>query len=121
MSSQDVVTHVKEWVRIDNTIKSHNTEIKTLRERRNKLTAKIDQHFQAQNQDAVTIEITDGKLKYGETKSIQPITLKLVEQCLNDVLRDETTVHKCMTEIRDRRSVKYTRDIKRTYKCKDDE
>lgn len=115
MESFDVTDSIKKWVSIDNRIKEQNSIVKALREERDSVRTSLDNYFQNENQNNVTIQITDGKLRYCETKQTSPLTLKYVEECLNDVLQNETVVQQCMQHIKTNRSVKVVRDIKRTY------
>lgn len=115
MAHNEVSDSIKEWVEIDNRIKEQNNIMKRLREQRNSLTSKIDTYFKGINENKVTIQITDGKLRYHETKTTAPLTLKYVEDCLNDVLQNDTAVYHCMQHIKSNRSIKVVRDITRTY------
>ena len=61
------------------------------------------------------VSISDGKLKFVNTKQTSPLTLKFVEECLAKCIKSEDQVNQIMTYIKDSREVKYVPDIKRYY------
>ena len=74
MSFED---NIKKWVQLDNQIKLYNDRIKSLREQKSELTENL---FSAQENDYenAVIQITDGKLKFSNTK-VQTLTFKYIE------------------------------------------
>ena len=59
---------VKNWVMIDNKIKQESENIKGLRKKRNHLTSKIFSYAEENNLENAVIEISDGKLKFQQSK-----------------------------------------------------
>lgn len=106
---------IKEWVSIDNKIKSLNDELKLLRQSKTEVSEKINTYVDDNHLDASTISISDGRLKFVETKQIQPISIKFVEKCLGECIDDESSVEQIMTYIKDSREYKTNKDIKRYY------
>ena len=72
---------IKQWVSIDNQMKTLNEELRRLRQERNDISDKINIYVDENQLEASTISISDGRLKFQETKQIQTITLKFVEKC----------------------------------------
>ena len=60
-----------------------------------------------------TIQITDGKLKFGYNKQYQPLTLQYINRILNECLNDTYTIDTIMTKIRENRPTKIEQNIKR--------
>ena len=61
------------------------------------------------------INISDGKLKFNNTKQTSPLTFKFVKQCLNECIGNSANVDKIINYIKEKRVVHYTKDIKRQY------
>ena len=112
MSFENQIQH---WVSLDNQIKKLNDQIKELRDTRNNLEQNIIQYASSNNLSNSTIQISDGKLKFVNTKQTSPLTLKFVEECLAKCIKSEDQVNQIMTYIKDSREVKYVPDIKRYY------
>tara|TARA_B100000902_G_C27273847_1_gene897787 strand:+ start:948 stop:1298 length:351 start_codon:yes stop_codon:yes gene_type:complete len=106
---------IKEWVSIDNKIKTINDELRTLRETRNDKTDKILQYVETNSLNNATVNITDGKLKFVASRQTTPLTLKHVEECLNKCIADEQQVKVVIDYIKNSRPVKVSQDIKRSY------
>ena len=109
-------SNVKQWVAIDSTIKELNEQIKQQRAMRTNLGSNIYQYIETNNLHHAVIQISDGTLKFQQTKITQPLTLKFVKECLNESLEDTSKVDEVMNYIKEQRSVRYTSDIKRSYK-----
>lgn len=113
MSLED---YIKEWVTIDNKMKSYMDEIRTLRQDKNNLTDTITEYAETNNLKHAVIQISDGVLKFQNTRIISPLTFKFVEQCLMETIQDEDKVKKLIKYIKNKRTSRYSLDLKRTYK-----
>jgi len=104
---------IKEWVQIDNQLKLLNDKTKLLREQRNKLNENIINY--ANNNDIFNsqIQISDGKLKFTNTKVSSPLTFKYLEKCLGEVIRNENQVKQIMEYVKSKREIKTVAEIKR--------
>ena len=111
----DFQKHIKTWVLLDNKIQEINHGLKELRDQRNDLGMQLYDYAHENDLESATIKISDGKLKFQNTKTMQPISLGLVESCLQDCLKDDTQVSSIMAYIKEARSVKMSRDVKRYY------
>lgn len=112
----DFEENIKEWVNIDNEIKAMNEKIKLLRERRGATFETIIQHVETNNLKNATINITDGRLKFGICRQTTPLTIKHVETCLKQCITSNEQVDKIIQYIKQTRSVKSFPEIKRSYK-----
>lgn len=111
----DFQNKIKEWVSIDNKIKTVNEQLKVLREERNTKTDNILNYVDANNMGNSVVNITDGRLKFTSSRQTTPLTLKHVEECLEKCISDESQVKAVMNFIKESRPTKVVSDIKRTY------
>jgi len=107
--------NIREWVSADNRIKQYQVEIKKERSLRSVLTASILAHAGEQNMENAIIEITDGKLKFQNTRVTAPLTFRFLEECLKECINGEEQVDQIIKYIKSKRGVKIVQDIKRTY------
>ena len=111
----DFTESIREWVSIDNKIKKYQDEVKKERVIRNALTASILEKAAESNMEHAVIEITDGKLKFQNTRVTAPLTWKFLEECLNECINGEDKVKQIIKYMKSKRDVKYVSDIKRSY------
>jgi len=112
MSLED---NIKKWVSLDNKIKEQNEKLKQLRLEKNDFENNITEYIENNDLMHATIEISDGKLKYNNFKNTQPLTLKYVEKCLKEIIKNESQVTVIMDYIKQNREEKITPIIKRFY------
>ena len=108
--------NIQNWVTLDNQIKTLQQEIKSTRSNRNYLTNQIFTYAEKNNLENAVIQITDGKLKFQNVKQTSPLTWGLVKETLTECLNDDTAVDKIIKIMKAKRDIKYSYDIKRTYK-----
>jgi hypothetical protein len=106
---------IKEWVSIDNKLKTVNEEAKILRQERNYINDDILEHVETNNLNNATVQISDGRLRFVNSKQTAPITLKYIEQCLGECIGNKEQVELIINYIKEKREVKYLPDIKRYY------
>ena len=107
--------HIKEWVSIDNQIRIYNEKLKELREKRTERSENIIQYVETQNLQNATVQITDGKLRFAETKQQTPLTLHYIKNCLTECISGTEKVDEIMQYIKDSRETKVISNIKRSY------
>jgi hypothetical protein len=105
--------NIKKWVAIDNQLKSYGEKTKQLRDERNTTEESIMNYVEANKLTNATINITNGKLRFVNTKLTPPLTMKYVEDCLQKCIGNELQVKQIMKVIKDSREAKYSPDIKR--------
>lgn len=106
---------IQQWVAIDNQIKNYNIKIRELRENRNNVSDYIHSYVEQNNLGNAVIQISDGKLKFQNTKISSPLTFKFLYGCLMDKIGDEEKVKELIDYIKEKREFKYSPDIRRTY------
>jgi hypothetical protein len=105
--------NIKKWVALDNQLKNLADQTKKLREDKNSAEDMILSYVETQGLKNATVNITNGKLRFTETKQTAPLTLKYVEDCLGKCIGNATQVGQIMQVIKDSREIKYSADIKR--------
>ena len=111
----DLSDYIKDWVKWDNQTKIYNEKMKEFRSKRNNLTSQIFDYAERNNLESAVIEISDGKLKFQNIKQTSPLNFKFLEKCLNECIENPQSVKDIINYIKQKREVKYTNDIRRTY------
>jgi len=104
---------IQQWVHLDNQLKVANEKIKELRDVKQSLSQDILTHVQKNQLSQSTISINDGKLKFIQTKTSQPITFKYLETCLKDIIPNESQRNQILNYIKQKREIKTQFEIKR--------
>ena len=106
---------VRNWVSIDNEIANLRNEMRELRNTKNQLKEEIYTYAEQNELDRSVIKISDGQLKFQQTKQTSPLTLKYIKQCLTNSIGNEKQVDLILTYIKENRDFKTVYDIKRTF------
>ena len=106
---------IQQWVSIDNQLKHLNEKTKELREKRNVLEQNITTYANNNKLYNESIQISDGKLKFANTKIPEPLTFKYLEKTLGEVIKNESQVKLIMEHIKQKRNTKVVPEIKRFY------
>jgi len=106
---------IKEWVVLDNKIKEINNQTKQFRDQKNNINTEVIRYVQDNNLTNAKIQISDGQLKFVNSKITHPLTFKFLEECLNDIINDKDKVNQIILYIKEQRDVKSVMDIKRYY------
>jgi Lhr-like helicase len=104
---------IQQWVSLDNQLKQLNDKVKELREKRNTLEETITDYASSNNLSNATVKITDGKLKFVNTRTPEPLTFKYLEKTLGEVIKNESQVKLIMEHIKQKREIKIIPEIKR--------
>ena len=107
--------NIKQWVRLDDQLKMVNEKSKEIREKKNNIEENILVYVEKNNLENATAKITGGKLKFIETKQTAPLTLKFIEECLNQTINNPLKVKEILAHMKEQREIKYIKDIKRYY------
>ena len=106
---------IQKWIELDNKIKKINSEIKITREMKNDLEASIMDVVNNKKLLNTSISTMDGRLRFIETKTSNPLSLTFVEQCLNEIIPNSSQVQNILKYIKDKREIKINSEIKRYY------
>jgi hypothetical protein len=106
---------IQTWVELDNELKKVNDRVKDIRTRKNDLEDKIMDYVQDNDMNNNIMTISDGKLKFCETKQTSPITLGFLEKCLGEIIANQQQVKQIVEYIKTKREQKIVPEIKRYY------
>jgi septal ring factor EnvC (AmiA/AmiB activator) len=106
---------IQKWIELDNKLKKINSEIKTTREMKNDLEASIMDVVNHKKLLNTSIATMDGRLRFIETKTSNPLSLTFIEKCLNEIIPNSSQVQHILKYIKDKREIKINSEIKRYY------
>jgi septal ring factor EnvC (AmiA/AmiB activator) len=106
---------IQNWVELDNELKKLNEKVKDIRTRKNDIEDKIITYVEDNNMNNSVVNITDGKIKFCETKQTSPLTLGFLEKCLSEVIANQSQVKQIVDYIKSKRETKMVPEIKRYY------
>jgi len=106
---------IQKWVEVDNKIKKINAELKVSREMKNDLEASIMTTVNNKKMLNTSLSLPDGRLRFVETKTTNPISLTFVEQCLSELIPNKSQVQHILKYMKDKREIKINPEIKRYY------
>ena len=85
-TKQELVSHVKNWIEIDNAISTLQKNIKELKDQKKTLTQSLVSVMKENEIDC--FDINDGKLIYSKSKYKKPINKKTLLDSLNNYFKD---------------------------------
>ena len=106
-------SQIQQWVSLDNQLKQLNEKVKDLRDKRNNLEENITSYASENNLSNATVKISDGRLKFTNTKVQEPLTFKYLEKTLGEVIKNESQVKLITEHLKQKRPVKIVPEIKR--------
>lgn len=101
---------IKDWVILDNKIKISNQQLKGYRCEKKSLTKRI---YERNTNNYNNIKISDGKLKFVNTKINNALSYKFIKECLEECIRDENKIKEILSLMKKNREFKYVQEIKR--------
>ena len=104
---------IKSWVSIDNEIKILNDRIKELREDKKELSIEILHYARENNCLNSTVQISDGKLRFVNTKIQQPLTFNYLEKSMSEIIKNQDQVKRIIEHVKTSRESKQVFEIKR--------
>jgi len=104
---------IQQWVSLDNQLKTLNEKIREIRDKKINLTENINRYIETNNLTNAVIQISDGKLKFSNTKITPPLSFKYVEKSLGEIIKNETQVKQIIEYLKQKREYKIISEIKR--------
>ena len=104
---------IQQWVQLDTELKKLNEQVRQLREQRNSLESNLTTYAKTNNISDKTIKVNNDKLKFVDTKVLEPLTFKYLEKTLGEIIKNESQVQLIMEHIKQKRTVKVVPEIKR--------
>jgi len=111
--SEDLQLYIQKWIAVDNQLQLLNEKTKKIRDWKKKLTEKISQMLEEKGWQNRILEIPDGELKLQEKNEYSTLSFGYIEECLQELMKDEDQIDFVMNYLRDHREVKTSIDIRR--------
>jgi len=105
--------NIKNWVSLDNEIKTINEKLRLLREKRSVSSDSIINYIQEKQLDNATIKISDGRLRFVSVKQQNPLSYKFIDDSLRKCISNADQVDLIMEFIRKERPSTVKTEIKR--------
>jgi uncharacterized coiled-coil DUF342 family protein len=105
--------NIKQWVLLDNQLKVLNERAKEIRDKRNSINENIQTIVQKNDLTNKSVQISDGKLKFVNTRIPAPLTYKYLETSLGEIIKNETQVKQIINYLKQNREIKLVSEIKR--------
>jgi len=125
--------NIQEWVTLDNEHKALNNRLKFVRERKHLLEERLFEHeqFASLNQNPlpislsssplskdISIHISDGILKFTNTKITAPLTFTYIKQTLGEIIKNKEQIETILSYLKSKRETKIVPEIKRYIQIK---
>lgn len=111
--TNELQNYIQKWVAVDNQLILLQEKTKKMREWKKKLTEKITGELQEKGWENKIFEIPDGELKLQEKNEYSTLSFGYIEECLSELIPDETQVDFVMDYLREHREMKTVMDIRR--------
>lgn len=110
-SKEQLISHIREWVKIDEEILTLNKEIKLRRNKKKELTGALVEVMK--NNDIDCFDINNGKLMYSKNKVKAPLSKKTLIGALHKYFDDEDEAQKVTEFLMESRSETIKEQIRR--------
>lgn len=114
----EYVKKIQEWVDCDNQLLKHKDSIKNVVERKKDLEDDILRYVEDNKYDRLTINITDGNIKFSKRNTTQPLTMKLLRSLLETYSGSHIDVDNVMQHVSTGLQVKQKVCMQRDFKVK---
>ena len=105
--------NIQQWVSLDNQLKILHEKTCELRGKKANLGEDILSYAEKNNLRNSVINISDGKLKFVETRVSPQLSFKYVEKCLGEIMENPREVQKVIEYLKTKRETKVVREMKR--------
>ena len=110
--NEEFVEMVKNWVKIDDTVREYNNKIKDLKNEKKEYEEFILEYMD--KIDEKVIDITGGKLRRNTSKSRGPLKQEMIQSALYDITNDSVKSLEMTKIILDKRPMTERVNLKRT-------
>jgi len=111
--SNEFVQNIQKWVILDKQLKFVNEKTRQIRQTKSELTTHICDYMQQKQWTNKPIDITDGVIKFVEKREYSPLSFGYIEECLDELIQDESQVDRIIQYLKDHREVKTSCEIRR--------
>lgn len=107
---------IQSWVQLDNEISILSDKIRRLKEQKAIISNKVLTSVEEQQLQKATIKISDGMLKFTQTKISEPLSFRYLETKLSNIITDKEKLNQIIQYLKVNRATKISHDIKRVIK-----
>jgi len=104
---------IQQWVALDNQAKILYEKLRDIREKKSNLGENINDYVRENNLSNAVVQISDGKLKFANTRVTPPLTFTYVEKSLGEIIKNEGQVKQIIAYLKQKREYKIVPEIKR--------
>jgi len=104
---------IQQWVSLDNQLKIMNEKVREIRDKKNNLSETIHRYIETNDLSNAVVQISDGKLKFTNTKVTPPLSFKYLEKSLGEIIKNEAQVKQIVDYLKQKREYKIVPEIKR--------
>lgn len=102
--------NINNWIKYEETINKLNKSLKQIREEKNILEQDILKSLKINNLQDKKLKISDNHITYNITNTLPPLSLKLLDTILSQML-NETTKNKILNKIKNYRELNKSQTI----------
>ena len=110
-NKEQLVSHIREWVKIDEEIKVLSSEVKSRRQKKKELTQQLVNVMKDNEIDC--FDINNGKLIYSKNKIKSPLNKKTLIEALHKYYDDEEEAERITTFLMESRNEVIKENIRR--------
>lgn len=110
-SRTQFIENIKQWNHIDTQLKLVNEKTRKIREVKNQLTDEICEYMNTNNHKS--IKLSDGEIRLYPKKEYESLSFGYVEECLNNILEDDTQIDFIMDYLRNHREITTSSEIRK--------
>ena len=111
----ELAEKVRRWTTLDTMLKRIGEKTKEMRAEKQGLTEAICDLMQTNNLQRKKIAIQDGEIRMTEKNEYTPLSYGYLEECLGEIIEDESQVEYIIQYLKDHRETKTSYDLRRTY------
>ena len=110
-SRTQFIENIKQWNHIDTQLKLVNEKTRKISEVKNQLTDEICEYMNTNNHKS--IKLSDGEIRLYHKKEYESLSFGYVEECLNNILEDDTQIDFIMDYLRNHREITTSSEIRK--------
>lgn len=111
----ELAEKVRRWTTLDTMLKRIGEKTKEMRAEKQGLTEAICDVMQTNNLQRKKIAIQDGEIRMTEKNEYTALSYGYLEECLGEIIEDESQVEYIIQYLKDHRETKTSYDLRRTY------
>lgn len=104
---------LQQWLAYDSQVHRQQQLLKELREKRDLIEKQLTTVLDKKQLSNIMLNCGDARIKYGMCKETQPLSFRLLEQCLREIISNDEQVEQIISYVKEKREVKMVGSLKR--------